>query len=163
MARYIVPALLSLAVSACALHADVDPDAVGPGYVTGGGDWTSGGGISVAVHAAERNGITVICGAWATDRQSALSTLLNEDVMEAGAVSLGGRRAVSNLLFMQRHQWDADLTGASANCVASRLAWEAGFAGTAPRIHLPRMTFVINQDNVDTVTFRPGPRPSLTP
>jgi hypothetical protein len=105
----------------------------------------------------------VICGAWTTDQQSALSIYLNDDVMEAGAVSLGGRMAVRNLGFMQRHQWRPDLTGASANCVASKLAWNPGFVATPPEVRLPRMTFVVNQDNIDTVTFRPGPRPSLTP
>jgi hypothetical protein len=163
MARPLIPLALALTLSACAQHASVGPDSLGPGYVTGGGDWTSGGGISVAVRATERNGATVICGAWTTDQQSALSIYLNDDVMEAGAISLGGHTAVRNLGFMQRHAWGTDLTGASANCIASRLAWNASFASAAPQVHLPRMTFVINQDNVDTVTFRPGPRPSLTP
>lgn len=163
MTRPLISLAIALALGACAQHASVDADSVGPGYVTAGGDWNSGGGISVAVRAKEHNGITVICGAWTTDRQSALSIYLNDDVMEAGAVSLGGRTAVRNLGFMQRHRWSTDLTGASANCVASGLAWQAGIADAAPQVHLPRMTFVINQDNVDTVTFRPGPRPSLTP
>lgn len=163
MARSGSIGLIVLALSACTRYAEVDPDRVGPGYVTGGGEWNTGGGISVAVRAEERGGVTVICGAWTTDRQSALSSELNESVVEAGSIYLGGRRVVQNLSFMPRVAYRKDLTGAPARCVASPLPWEAGFTAAAPVVRLPRMSFVMDSDFPDPVTFRPGPRPALVP
>lgn len=163
MARHFAFALLALALSACTQYAVVGPDRLGPGYVTGGGEWNSGGGITVAVRALERNGVTVICGAWTTDRQSALSSYLNENVIEAGSVTLGGKRAVLNLGFMPRVAYGADITGAPARCVASPLPWQAAFDAAAPVVRLPRMRFVIDADSGDTVSFRPGPRAAILP
>jgi len=163
MARPFPLMLLALAVSACAHYAEVDPARLGPGFVSGGGDWTSGGGITVAVRAEDRGGVTVICGAWTTDRQSALTSELNEKVIEAGSIYLGGHRAVQNLSFMPRVAYGPDLTGLPARCVASPLAWEPGFASARPVVRLPRMTFVIDGEFADTLTFRPGPRPALVP
>lgn len=168
MARSRIPPLLALQLpalllAACAQHAGVDPDRLGPGYTTGGGEWSSGGGITIAVRALPRGGTTVICGAWTTDQQSALTVRLNENVMEAGSVFLGGRRAVGNLSFMPRLAYAQDLTGAPAACVASRLPWQDGYAATAPEIRLPPMRFVVNTDNVETVAFRQGPRAAVLP
>jgi len=154
---------LALAASACTQHAEVDSDRLGPGYVTGGGEWSSGGGITVAVRALERDGVTVICGAWTTDQQSALSANLNESVMDAGSIDLGGKQVVQNLGFMPRHPYGRDLTGASSRCVASKLSWQPEFAAAEPVIRLPRISFSLSRLKRKSVTFRPSARPAILP
>ena len=61
--------VLGLVAGGCTQHPSVGTDTVGPGYVTGGGEWNSGGGVTVVVRIFERGGATVVCGAWTTDRQ----------------------------------------------------------------------------------------------
>lgn len=150
-----------LALAACTQYAGVDPGRLGPGYVTGGGAWDSGGGISIAARAEPRGGATVICGAWTTDRQSVLSANLNENVVSAGEIRLGGRVAVHDLSFMPRLRYRPDLTGAPAACVVTRLPWQEAYAAEGPEIVLPPMRFVIDTDSVNTVSFRAGPRDSI--
>ncbi len=160
MIRILSLAALCLTLAGCERHALVGPDTVGPGYVTGGGTWDSGGGITVAARALERNGATVLCGAWATDRQSVLSVMLNEQVIAAGRLALGGRPAVRDLGFMPRIRDIGRLAGAPAMCVASPLPWRPEYAA-GPEIRLPTMNFAFGSDRPQVVRFRPGPRPLL--
>jgi hypothetical protein len=79
--------------------------------VTGGGEWNTGGGVTVVARVFERNGATVVCGAWTTDRQSVLTINLNYNVMETGSVYLGRTRVVQNLGFMARAPYAGRLFG----------------------------------------------------
>ncbi len=132
---------IALVVAACTRFADVGSDTVGPGYATGGGEWNSGGGITVVVRAFERDDATVVCGAWATDRQSVLSANMNHDVMQTASVYIGRTRIVQNLVFMARVPYSDNISGAQASCVASSVPWRAEFAETAPRIRVPRLAY----------------------
>jgi hypothetical protein len=129
---------LCLGLAGCATHVDAGFDQVGPGYSTWGGNWNTGGGISAVVRVFERNGGTVVCGAWATDPQSVLSTTLNEDVMEAASAFMGRARLVQGLGFMQRVPYADDITGAQARCVLSKVPWQAEFANVVPILRFPR-------------------------
>ena len=40
--------VLGLVAGGCTPHASVGADPVGPGYVSGGGEWNSGGGVTVS-------------------------------------------------------------------------------------------------------------------
>jgi len=151
--------VLALGAVACTRFADVGADRVGTGYVTGGGEWSSGGGITIAARAFERNGETVICGAWATDPQSALTANLNDDVLAAGSVYLGRTRAAHDLGFMARVGYRPDLTGARANCIAAGLPWRPEYAETGPLVRLPDMSFPVSRLPKHLVTFRQAARP----
>ncbi len=63
--------VLASILAACAQGALVESQWVGPDYAIGGGEWDSGGGITNVARAFERNGITIVYGAWTTDQQSA--------------------------------------------------------------------------------------------
>ncbi len=132
---------IGLAVAACTRFTDVGTDTIGPGYATGGGEWNSGGGITAVARAFERGGATVVCGAWATDRQSVLSANMNYNVMETGSVYIGRTRIVQNLVFMARVPYSDNISGAQANCVASSVPWLAEFAEMGPRLRFPRVVF----------------------
>jgi hypothetical protein len=155
--RALIAAMLLTA--ACTRFASVGTDTVGPGYVQGGGDWDSGGGITVVARVFERGGATVVCGAWTTDRQSVLTAELNDDIIETGSIHLDGDRVAWNLGFMTELRQAENLSGVQANCVASGKRWRPAFAEAEPRIHLPRLSFVLDASSRQRVTFRPGPRP----
>jgi hypothetical protein len=150
---------LTLVAVACTRFATVGTDTVGPGYATGGGEWGTGGGITIAVRAFERGGVTVVCGAWATDRQSALTIALNENVIETGSVYLGAVRVVQNLAFMAPARYAQNLSGAQANCVASGEPWQPAFAAAEPRVRIPSLSFPIDSDSGQRVNFRETARP----
>ncbi len=159
--------VLGLVAGGCTRHADVGTDTVGPGYVTGGGEWNSGGGITVVVRAFERGGVTVVCGAWTTDRQSVLSINQNDDAIEAGSVYAGKTRLVMNLAFMARVPYADSISGAQANCVASSVPWRAEFAETGPRLRFPRLAFPGGGGDEEgggggsPLIFRQTPRPDI--
>lgn len=157
---------LSLASAGCARHEEAGFDRVGPGYATWGGSWNTGGGISAVVRVFEREGATVVCGAWATDRQSVLSVNLNEDVMQAASAFIGRTRIVQGLGFMQRVPFAADISGAQANCVRSRVPWQPDFADQIPVLRFPR--YAVPEDVGDFgfanfVVFRQTPRVPIVP
>ena len=159
--------VLGLVAGGCTQHAGVGTDTVGPGYVTGGGEWNSGGGITVVVRAFERGGVTVVCGAWTTDRQSVLSLNMNHDAMETGSVYAGNTRLVMNLAFMARLPYADNISGAQANCVASSVPWRAEFAEQGPRLRFPRLAFPGGGGDEDSggggspLIFRETTRPDI--
>ncbi len=158
---------IGLAVAACTRFTDVGTDTIGPGYTTGGGEWNSGGGITAVARAFERGAATVVCGAWATDRQSVLSAHMNYDVMETGSVYIGRTRIVQNLVFMARVPYSDNISGAQANCVASSVPWRAEFAEKGPRLRFPRLAFPADGGDEDSggggspLIFRETARPDI--
>lgn len=164
-------ALLAILPILSACVAAVEPagsDRIGPSYTSGGGTWSSGGGITAVARVVERDGRTALCGVWMTDRQSALSFNRNEDVMAAASVFVGPERVMSNLHFMRRAEYTDDLTGQAAPCALSSLPWRAGFADAPVALRFPRLTFGDRGSSVaggfgvfsgDTITFRQTPRP----
>ena len=159
--------VLATAVAACTQGALVESQSVTPDYVIGGGEWNTGGGITAVARVFERGGATVVCGAWTTDRQSALSVLFNEDVMQTASVFTGRTRLVQNLSFMARVPYADNLSGARANCVASGVPWRADFAAAEPRIRFPRVAFSqgggddMSAGSGDAVVFRETARASI--
>ena len=159
--------VLGLVAGGCTQHASVGTDSVGPGYATGGGEWNSGGGITVVARAFERGGATVVCGAWATDRQSVLSLHMNRDVMQTASVYIGRTRIVQNLDFMARLPYSDNISGAQANCVASSVPWRAEFAENGPRLRFPRVAYPGGGGDVESggggspLIFRETTRPDI--
>lgn len=159
---------LGLLLAGCAAHQDAGFDRVGRGYTTWGGDWNTGGGISAVVRVFGRAGATVVCGAWATDRQSALSSYLNEDVMQAASAYIGHTRLVQGLGFMQRVSWADDITGAQARCVTSKVPWQPGFATEEALLRFPRYAVIEDAGEGvfgfgNAVVFRQTPRVPIVP
>ena len=156
-----------LLVAACTPYVSLGTDTVALGYVTGGGEWNSGGGITVVARAFERGGATVVCGAWATDRQSVLSANMNYGVMETGSVYIGRTRIVQNLVFMARVPYSDNISGAQANCVASSVPWRAEFAEKEPRLRFPRVAYPPDGGDVKSagggspMIFRETTRPEI--
>lgn len=165
-------------VAACAVQReDAGGDTIAPGYspayAVGGGEWSSGGGITAVARIFERDGSTIVCGAWMTDRQSAVSVLYNEDIIAAGSIYSGRVPVARNLSFMRRLPWTRDLTGQQASCVQAGIRWTERQAQAPLHIRFPRLSFgggffggvgagsvSVGPGTGDRVTFREGPRPN---
>ena len=160
MSRILIPFALGLAVS-CTSSIRVGSEAVDARYATGGGEWSSGGGITAVARVFERGGATVVCGAWTTDRQSVLSTQLNEDVIASASVYAGETRVAQNLAFMARTAYSDNIAGAQANCVASPKPWNEAYATVALRFRFPQMEFILDEEGGTSVRFRETLRPTI--
>ncbi len=158
---FLVRCAAVLALVGCATVPSVGTDPIDSRYSVGGGEWSSGGGITIVARAFERNGVTVICGAWTTDRQSALSTLWNDAVLEAGSIFLDGDRAVTNLSFMRLVRYSDNIAGEQANCVASGRPWKADYAAAPARVRIPRMAFGRGGRRANRVVFRETQRAEI--
>ena len=143
-----------IALVGCATATPVGTDQIDLRYSVGGGKWNTGGGITIVARAFERNGVTVICGAWTMDRQSVLTSKLNEQVMQAGSVYLGGDRAVQNLSFMRLVPYSNNIAGEQANCVAASLPWKADYVAVPTRVRLPRRAFRVYAESGNFAVFR---------
>jgi hypothetical protein len=152
---------VALALVGCATLPSVGTEPIDPRYSVGGGEWNSGGGITVVARAFERDGATVICGAWTMHQQSGLTSELNYDVLEAGSVFLGRDRAVQNLSFMRRVPYSDNIAGEQANCVATGLLWKADYATAPARVRLPRMAFTLDWETHHVVVFRETQRAEI--
>ena len=154
--------LAVLALAGCATATPMGTDAIDSHYVTGGGTWSSGGGITAVVRVKERDGAALVCGAYAMDRQSTMSVELNRWVIEAAAVDLAGDRLVQNLSFMRQLPYSGNIAGQQANCVASGKPWKAAYADAPPSLRFARMAFLDDPtDDMNPVIFRPGPRDAI--
>lgn len=160
MARVLIIAALGL-VAACSGFARVGADFIDQRYATGGGEWSGGGGITAVVRVFERGGVTVVCGAWTTDRQSVLTMNLNSDVIQAGSVYVGKTRVAQNLGFMAEFAYSENIAGAQANCVASTAPWQAAFAAATPHFRFPQMVFLIDSNGGNREAFRQTERPGI--
>lgn len=160
--RFLSLAAAALLVAGCTGYSQFGTENVGPGYAVGGGDWSSGGGITTVARVFERDGRTAVCGAWTADRQSALTLEFNNGVIEAASISIDGRRLVQNLSFMPRVRYAEDITGAQANCVVTSVPWQAEYATMAPRMNFPRIVHVLETDDMgERVIFRETSRPDI--
>ncbi|MEE8455254.1 MAG: hypothetical protein V3R90_10975 [Limibaculum sp.] len=153
---------MALALAGCTTATPVGTDPIDSRYSVGGGEWNSGGGITIVARAFERNGVAVICGAWTMDRQSGMTSELNNDVLEAGSVFLDGDRAVQNLSFMRRVPYSDNIAGEQANCVATGLSWKADYTTVPARVRLPRMVFEgLDAEMAEFVKFRETRRAAI--
>jgi len=127
----------------------------------GGGSFTSGGGLTVAVEVQERDGNTALCGIWAESRwQSALTNNKSREMLPAGSVYLGAQRLVQNLLFLNKVAPMADYSGQKVNCILTDRPWQAGDEAQKPIIRIPRRLVVWEGDSdggVSVYFYQTGP------
>lgn len=151
---HLLPFWLAAACASSVFLPIVEADRVTSEYVTYGGTWNTGGGISAVVRIYPRDAGTLVCGAWATSRQSTTSSMYNEDVMRAGSAFIGKKRLVHGLGFMRRAKWADNISGAQADCVMSRVAWQTEFAELEPALRFPRLVYTEIEDSDDGYVFR---------
>lgn len=142
--------LILLALGACTagLRGPAGTEPVSAAYSVGGGSFNSGGALITMVRVREQGGQTVLCGARTHTRLSAIAIGLAHPVAGAGIVRLAGRNLVQGLEIFPEHALRDDMTGVTARCYATGLAWQPGFADLAPEIHHVRMQWDEEEDGV---------------
>lgn len=128
-------AALSLMTACAALqYQPAGYDTITQAYSVDGGQWDTGNGITTVTRIFERDGATIVCGAWVADFGLGPSYGHNDEVMEAASVYAGGTRLVQDLGFMPELAKSRDVTGEQARCVRSAVPWQADFAQTGPDV-----------------------------
>ncbi|WP_339106768.1 hypothetical protein [Roseovarius rhodophyticola] len=116
-----------------------------PSHVVSGGEYSSGGGISVAAEVRNHSGRTLVCGVWAQSRQqSVLTSLVERRVLGSGSVFLGRERVVHGLLFMNEVAPSQNYANLPAGCVLTNRAWQPTDAQKEVKIRIPRQ--VVNNN-----------------
>lgn len=136
-----------LALAGCTAAGPQMVARLGSDPVVSGGSYDTGGGLSVAVDLREHQGRVLVCGVWAqSHQQSVLTKGKAVDVMGSGSVYLGDRALVRGLVFMREVEPALDYAGQEAGCILTERVWQAGYAGAAPVIRLPRQVVHVEGD-----------------
>ena len=134
---------------------------LGPDPVLGGGSYSTGGGITVAVEARNANGRLALCGAWAeSERLTAYLAGKARDILASGSIAVDGRRVHHGLLFLNQVKPAENYAGAKAGCVATDLPWRPG---TRPEIWIPHHRVVVDRGGRGGFEIRFGPPETANP
>ena len=91
---------------------------LGSRAVIGGGEYSSGGGMTVAVERKVIQGAPHLCGIWAESNWiSAYARGKSRDVLAKGAIYAGNVRLVDDLRFLRKEYARPTYAGLKGNCV----------------------------------------------
>lgn len=136
-----LPAILALVLSGLSgtASAGETPFRLGSDPVLGGGEYSTGGGITVAVELREMQGSTVLCGAWAqSERLTAYLRGAGREVLAKGSIALGGEVLTYNFNFLHQIAPRDSYADAPAGCVRLKRAWQPGDEAKPLDIRIPR-------------------------
>lgn len=154
--RLIVPLALALACTAAAAGTTVK---LGPSPVLGGGEYSTGGGVTVAVELRNWSGKTGLCGVWAeSERLTAYVRHKGDRVLQKGSIALGNEVLTYNLNFLRQVAPSQSYAGAPAGCVRLSRDWRAGDADRQLKVRIPRQDLQLDSNGTRggglRVTFR---------
>ncbi|WP_135506275.1 hypothetical protein [Roseovarius aestuariivivens] len=91
---------------------------LGPAPVLGGGSYSTGGGLTVAVEPRRTaDGHLAICGVWAESRRlPGHARGRAPEVLQTGSIAVDGVTVLSNLRFLQKTAPAKSYSGAQAGC-----------------------------------------------
>lgn len=138
--RLVRPLFPVLALILCLTAAQAAaPIKLGPDPVLGGGEYSTGGGVTVAVELRNMAGKTGLCGVWAeSERLTAYVRHKGGKVLAKGSIALGGEVLTHDLGFLNRVAPAASYAGAPAGCVRLDRPWQPGDANRRLEVRLPR-------------------------
>lgn len=154
--RLIVPLALALTCTAAAAGSTVR---LGPAPVLGGGEYSTGGGVTVAVEMRNWAGKTGLCGVWAeSERLTAYVRHKGNVVLRKGSIALGGEVLTHNLDFLEQVAPSQSYAGAPAGCVRLQRDWRASDANRRLEVRIPRQELHFDRNGTKggglRVTFR---------
>ena len=138
-----VSAVLSLTTPALAAPQTVP---LGDNTTLGGGGFSSGGGITVAVEPRRTtDGQLALCGVWAeSERLTAYVRQYSRDVLAPATLAVNGRVVRHDLRVFNQVAPSKTYTGAEATCVGTGMAYRAG---ADVEIRIPRRVVVRERDS----------------
>lgn len=120
------PAFLSALLIVLSSTAHAGSVTLGPAAVLSGGDYSTGGGLTVAVEARAIEGKLGLCGVWAqSEAMSAYTRRAAPRVLARGIVLIDGKVVARNLNFLKRVRPSASYTGAPSACTVLNRPWSA--------------------------------------
>ncbi|MEQ8897901.1 MAG: hypothetical protein RID23_12490 [Roseovarius sp.] len=115
------------------------PAKLGPAPVLGGGEYSTGGGVTVAIELRNWAGKTGLCGIWAeSERLTAYVRHKGNVVLAKGSIALGNEVLTYNLNFLQQVAPSQSYAGAPAGCVRLNRDWRASDANRRLEVRIPR-------------------------
>ncbi len=131
--------LSALFLGLSSLGATAQTVPLGPNPTLGGGSYSTGGGLTVAMEARDIDGRLGLCGVWAQSKQLTVYTRRAASrVLSKGSVVLGGEVITHNFDFLNRVNPAETYAGAPAGCVVLNRAWQAIDAAKPLDIRIPR-------------------------
>lgn len=123
---------------ATALPAVADPPVkLGPAPTVGGGEYSTGGGITVAVELRASQSGTLLCGAWAESTQLPVYVRhKGRDVLKRGSVARDGKVIAQGLEFLREVPPAASYAEAPAACIRVRGAASGRLAVLFPPLQV---------------------------
>ncbi len=127
---------------------------LGPAPTVSGGQYSSGGGVTVAAELRQVGRDAFLCGVWTQSRgQDRRTEKQAVEVLARGTVTAGGIRLSEDLRFMRRIAPGRSFANARANCVETGVAWAE--IGTRRTLSVTFPDFVVFSDPGQTITFSP--------
>ena len=130
---------------------------LGTSPTLGGGEYSSGGGITVAVEPRRTSdGRLALCGVWAqSDRLSAYVRQSGKSVLTRGSLAVNGRVVQQGLGFLNRVAPNKSYARADATCVGTSLPWRSA---VVVDIRIPRHVVVQDRNGSGAgIEIRFGP------
>ena len=147
------PAVVAL-LAGCAALAPIDGEPIDSRYAVGGGAFRSGPVLYILARVRQQDRVTTVCGAWAQDGYSALSSFAVRDVLDGARVVSGGVTVLGGLGAFRRLPFRVNLTGATASCYVTAVPWSERIA-VGP-VEVVTTVYQRTSDRV-TTRFDPGP------
>ncbi|MFN3208428.1 MAG: hypothetical protein ACE369_05410 [Roseovarius sp.] len=140
---------LAVAVTAClgTAASSAPPTAtLGENALLGGGGFSTGGGITVAVEPRRTlEGQLALCGVWAeSERLTAYVRQSSRDVLAPATLAVDGQVVHHDLRVFSRVDPAPSYAGAEATCVGTGMAYRPG---AAIEIRIPRKVVVRERDS----------------
>ena len=139
---------------------------LGPNPVLGGGEYSTGGGITVAVELRNWAGKTGLCGVWAESEQlTAYVRRKGGRILAKGSIALDGQVLTHNLNFLEQVAPSQSYAGTPAGCVRLDRPWKASDAGAKLRVRLPRQQLLFGRNGRQSggLRIRFGPSEHANP
>lgn len=120
---------------------------LGPNAAMTGGDYSTGGGLTVAMETREIGGKLGLCGVWAQSESMSIYTRHEAPrILARGVASLNGQVITKDFGFLNRVRPSESYTGAPANCVVLNRAWSPSDGSASLTLRIPRQK-VFNTSN----------------
>lgn len=127
---------------------------LGPGAVLTGGEYTTGGGLTVAMEAREIGGKLGLCGVWSESTSMSVYTRnAASRVLAKGAATLNDEVVARDFRFLNRVRPAPSYAGAPANCIVIDRAWQAQDTQAVLQLRIPRQKIFLTSSDRNT-----GPR-----
>ncbi|WP_317057298.1 hypothetical protein [Roseovarius rhodophyticola] len=129
----------------------------------GGGEYSTGGGITIAVEPRRTvDDQLALCGVWAqSDRLIAYVRRSGPSVLDRGSLAVNGRVVYRDLSFLNQVAPSKSYAKSEATCVGTSLPWQGN---ASVEIRIPRHVVVQDRDGSrDGIEIRFGPSEAANP